>query len=990
MRHIRRFPGILLVFCIFFSSGYGQSCKEKRMHRQVRKSLDQWKKGNYNLKSFQKVKIDSFRILPEEKKLNIYFAPDLSYLPIREAQLGNLNQSLASNLKRRYRDYGITIISNNYRMQDLVPNWDRKELPQDDSRLDIVSRDRIPLVRKPDETTPSKGLYNNNIAMWPSHGIFYESGLDRWEYQRPRLFGTVEDVHPLMYVLQYIVPMLENAGAEVFLPRERDTRMHEVVVDNDTPASGFILPEGMEYESAKGFLPKDTLFPGDKPFESGTSLKFLPEANAGRTVSYVPDIPVKGSYAVYVSYLRDSANSSSVEYVIQHTGGETRFLVNQKKAGSTWVYLGTFDFGTGVSPENGAVEIRIHGKENGFISTDAVRFGGGMGNVARRPVNKDQYQWKLSGKPRYMEAARYYLQYAGMPDTLVYNLNKDRNDYTDDLQSRGEWVNFLIGSSRPQYRSSFNTGLNVPVDLSFAFHTDAGVTPNDSVIGTLCIYSTEKNQGIYPNGQSKMTNRDLADMIQTELIRDIRAQVKPNWTRRAMWDRGYSEAYRQIVPSLLLELLSHQNAGDMRLSLDPRFRFVVGRAIYKGMLKYLAFQQDRPYVVQPLPVDHFSMSMAGNNTVRLSWKPVRDSLEVTAQPDRYKVYTRTGDGGFDNGITVADTSVVLTLGQYDQIYSFKVTALNDGGESFPSEILSAGIKNETAPAVLVVNAFDRVSGPAFFDKEDMAGIAWWEDQGVPYQAEIGHIGNQYDFNRKSEWKDDDSPGWGASYGDMEGKIIPGNTFDFTCVHGKAIMDNGYSFISVSDEVFTGKSFDASLFNIVDVILGEEKSMPSFINKNTTDFQIYTPEFMDKIREIAEKGKGLFLSGAYTGTDLLNTGDSTAIRFAKEVLHFQWRTGHAVTSGDFYATDAASEYFHGKYNFNTSLSPDVYTVEAPDAINPEGSDSQTIFRYRENNTSAGVAYKGKYRSVVCGFPFETISSEQERTDMMAQVLNFLKN
>jgi hypothetical protein len=148
--------------------------------------------------------------------------------------------------------------------------------------------------------------------------------------------------------------------------------------------------------------------------------------------------------------------------------------------------------------------------------------------------------------------------------------------------------------------------------------------------------------------------------------------------------------------------------------------------------------------------------------------------------------------------------------------------------------------------------------------------------------------------------------------------------------------------------------------------------------------------MDKIREVTANGIGLFLSGAYTGTDLLNTGDSTAIRFAREVLHFQWRTGHAVTNGDFYATDEASEYFHGKYHFNTLPDAAVYTVEAPDAIDPEGSNARTIFRYRENNTSAGVAYAGKYRSLVCGFPFETILPEQERTAIMSQVLNFLKN
>lgn len=44
--------------------------------------------------------------------------------------------------------------------------------------------------------------------------------------------------------------------------------------------------------------------------------------------------------------------------------------------------------------------------ENGVICADAVRFGGGMGNISRGTV---------SGLPRYLEGARYSAQWAGMP-----------------------------------------------------------------------------------------------------------------------------------------------------------------------------------------------------------------------------------------------------------------------------------------------------------------------------------------------------------------------------------------------------------------------------------------------------------------------------------------------------------------------------------------------------------------------------------------------
>ena len=37
----------------------------------------------------------------------------------------------------------------------------------------------------------------------------------------------------MAYTLPFLVPMLENAGATVFIPRERDWQVHEVIVDND-------------------------------------------------------------------------------------------------------------------------------------------------------------------------------------------------------------------------------------------------------------------------------------------------------------------------------------------------------------------------------------------------------------------------------------------------------------------------------------------------------------------------------------------------------------------------------------------------------------------------------------------------------------------------------------------------------------------------------------------------------------------------------------
>ncbi|MCC8094969.1 MAG: hypothetical protein LIP05_06210 [Tannerellaceae bacterium] len=212
----------------------------------------------------------------------------------------------------------------------------------------------------------------------------------------------------------------------------------------------------------------------------------------------------------------------------------------------------------------------------------------------------------------------------------------------DDYQSRGFWVNYIAGGSSvlPQ-----QAGLQIPVDLAFAFHTDAGTTETDSIIGTLGICMTHTNGEVFENGKSRLASRDLTDLIMEEIVQDIREKYEPDWTRRPIWNRSYSEARTPEVSTMLLELLSHQNLADMRYGLDPRFRFTVSRSIYKGMLKCMARQYGTPYVVQPLPVTAFSALFTGEEEVELTWQPVEDDREPTAKPEQYVVYTRIGAAG---------------------------------------------------------------------------------------------------------------------------------------------------------------------------------------------------------------------------------------------------------------------------------------------------------------------------------------------------------
>ncbi len=927
--------------------------------------------------------ISSVVFLKKPNRIRVYADKQLAYAPFREATIDSLLSGIGSDLGEPYNRYRIELFTGRENIRTLVPNHYRSSAGTVDKRRSPgkLKRKAPPLVRNLSRPyLTGSVLYNINIALWHSHGWYYESKLNRWEWQRARIFQTVEDIYPLSYTMPFLVPMLENAGANVFVPRERDWQVNEIVVDNNGSSgrSLYVSPEYLkESESGSGFALGHPPYVDENPFRLGSYQTMISDRKATGSIQWIPEIPETGEYAVYVSFQASSENVNDALYRVHHMGGVTEFTINQQMGGGTWVYLGKFSFTKGIDTESGRVVLSNRGARRGkMITADAVKFGGGVGNIARNGFT--------SQRPRYQEGARYYLQYAGMPDTLVWKLN-DSNDYNDDYQSRGEWVNYLVGAPSGPTANRKAKGLGIPVDLSFAFHTDAGITNNDTVIGTLGIYSTTYDRGYFPGGLSKLASRDLTDLVQSQIVEDLRASFDPAWIRRGMWDKGYSEAFRPNVPTMLLELFSHQNFIDMRFGQEPMFRFHVSRAIYKGMLKFLDTQYGTGYIVQPLPVDHFQSGIGQDGNVELNWKPVSDFLEPTAEAESYMVYTRINGGGFDNGTPVATTRFVPDNIQTDSIYSFKVTAVNRGGESFPSEVLSVCSASDSKGTVAIINAFDRTSGPAWFNDEQHAGFMNMVDQGVPYVVDLHTVGDQYDYAKNSPWLDDDSPGHGASYADLETDVIPGNNFDFSYVHGLSIRDAGYSFVSVSDESVIDDSPELSPYCLVDYLAGEERSTYMPKNDSVCHYQVWPDSMLNVLEKYLRNGGRLFVTGAHIASDSHFQQQDSVVG---SLLKFKWRTSNASRLGQFYSMDPEFAGMSDQFRFNTVIDPFLYTVEGADALEPVDSTAITLLRYAENNMSAGVAFRGEYGVVAMGFPFETIVDREMRDIIMKKTLTYL--
>ena len=255
--------------------------------------------------------------------------------------------------------------------------------------------------------TITEGLNGRHLSIWSSHGRYYDVNKGIWKWQRPNLFGTTEDLYTQTIVIPYLFPMLENAGAIVISPRERNWQKQEVIVDNDNPKSSANavyqeVNDKKKWESVIGsgfaFHP-ETYSETENPFIAGSARQIKSRKRNSKLshISYQPYIPQDGNYAVYVSYKTIKKSVDDAEYIVFHKGQETRFRVNQQIGGSTWVYLGTFEFDKGCNIFNRVV-LTNHTKHRGIVTADAVRFGGGMGNIVRGR--------QVSGLPRTLEGAR--------------------------------------------------------------------------------------------------------------------------------------------------------------------------------------------------------------------------------------------------------------------------------------------------------------------------------------------------------------------------------------------------------------------------------------------------------------------------------------------------------------------------------------------------------------------------------------------------------
>jgi len=229
-------------------------------------------------------------------------------------------------------------------------------IPVSDSEVDLMWTDNTPNEKRFKIYRAADPSFRQNLQVFdvsPNQSVFKDKGL--------------ESGFTYYYKVKAVTT---SSGGDPTSSRVSTTTLsrNEVVVDNSNTRQTDVEGKWQHSVFGNGFVGGD----------------YLISADPGASVTYTPDIPVAGTYFVYVRNV--AASNRSTDATVSVAGKGT--AVNQQK-GNGWKLLGTFSLDKGTSK---SVTIRSTG--SGVTVADAVRF-----QLADSNASKKQKSPAASARP---------------------------------------------------------------------------------------------------------------------------------------------------------------------------------------------------------------------------------------------------------------------------------------------------------------------------------------------------------------------------------------------------------------------------------------------------------------------------------------------------------------------------------------------------------------------------------------------------------------
>ncbi|XAM00099.1 fibronectin type III domain-containing protein [Phycisphaeraceae bacterium D3-23] len=644
------------------------------------------------------------------------------------------------------------------------------------------------------------------------------------------------------------------------------------------------------------------------------------------TARYRPNIPEDGYYPIYAWTRYGSDRAPDQLYRVTHAGGTTEVTVDHTRVGNGMVYLGTYYFEQG---SDSYVDISNRSSTPGrVVIADMIRFGNGVGDIDRGGG--------VSGELREDEAALYWIQWQ-----VDHSQGVATSEYR--VSSSDSSANVSAPPRFAEYMNREQSG-SLSDRVFVSYHSNGG---GGSGRGTLALYNGN-------NSASSATPNQflLADLLGSEVNDDLvslNGTFEHNWFNRnsPTLDRSdieFGEIHNGRInnefDATIVETAFHDNPLDAELMRDPTVRDAIARATVQGLVRYfravdgnqtpLAFAPDAPAGVYAVN--------NGDGTASVHWSPPASSNALGDPATGYRIYTSRNGYGFDGGTYVpggdTNSATLSGLALDGNPWFFQVAAVNAGGESPGSEVAATIVQSQIGQ-VLIINGFDRL------DRTQNVR------QDIFTSSVIDRVRPRFSNSR--------------DYGVQVARAIAdySGTLAVDYASNEAVLAGG---VSLAD-------YDSAVW-----ILGEESSGDDTFNAAE---QSLAGAFI-------AGGGNLFVTGAEVGWDLDNLDNGRA--FYNNTLAADYVADDA---GTYAVTGAAGSIFAG-LSFSFDDGTLFYDSDFPDAIAPATGATLALNYAGGTGGGAGVvrAGTGGAGSVVTfGFPFETITTAQDRAAVMGRVLDF---
>lgn len=786
--------------------------------------------------------------------------------------------------------------------------------------VEPLERDVVPIVERGGPVSaatrqPIGALTGVTVFVSAGHG--WTAGDTNWFLQRPVLLSMCED-YGNIDVLNYFCQFAFNAGATVVPLRPAGWQPVEIVLDNDDA--------GVTYQGAWSNGSSSKYFENGVT-NSGVVYRFASAATVESSVArFTPTIATSDFYPVY-TFVIASANRTVQTYRIRHAGGTSEIAVDHRNVGNGWVWLGTYYL---TQTGENWVEISNQSTVAGVVIADAIRWGGGLGDIVRSGPGT------ISGYSRDEECQRYWAQ-SQLGDNAV---GFDSGIWDPSGSDESDNVGTGARVAREMNREPPDVQTDRWKRVHLEFHSNAF---DGNARGQLCLIS---NLG-------QTTNQtQFATILSNEIDADLNL-LSPGfehpWVDRAA--ATLTGAYGAIATTnndnefdaTLVELAFHDNGDDARLLRSPMVRRAMARSCVQGIVRFLntlpgsqvplAFAPDTPR--EPRVED------LGGGTIRVTWAAPLSDGAIGGPASGYVVYQSADGIGFGDPIILGNvTSTTIPGVPTGQTRYFRIAATNAGGESMPTEVLAVRRPASGTATNLIVNAYDT------FRRQ---------------------INTTQTFTHP--------PAYNGQTIERQ-HFRESNAFDYVIEHANALAALGEGFACSSHEAVGSGALALAGYSIVIWAAGNEMAEDDTISSTE----------LTALTTFLNGGGDLFISGANLAYDLIN--QSGGVTFAQNSLRMNFVLD---ASNSYDVTPTAAGVFAGMQPFDFDPGMGArYNVASADVIAARTGGRAALTYVGGTGGSAAVQYSsGVFNTVTLAFPFETIADEDVRTDVMARVLNYLR-